>query len=116
MLYMLTHANNTQLHFQPIPKIPELQSRIPAGRSAVEAVPYKPPVPAFGPGSVEHARRMAEVVELEEREREVDRDGDGEGLVVNADDERRSPEVSRVRTREREEEVVGTYAGAGSYF
>lgn len=81
-----------------MPKPAALQASIPAGRSAVEPIPYKPPTPAFGPGSVEHARRMAELLELTEELKgpEVD-------------------DVSRLSPKAKKDDV-GTYAGAGSYF
>ncbi|KAN0062755.1 hypothetical protein ACQY0O_004950 [Thecaphora frezii] len=42
---------NDTVSFQPIPRASELQSRIPAGRAALESKPYRLPMPAFGPGS-----------------------------------------------------------------
>ncbi|KAJ7436237.1 hypothetical protein FB451DRAFT_1455025 [Mycena latifolia] len=82
---------NDSLHFQPVPTQGELQARIPAGRLALAAKAFVPPQPAFGPGSVEDARRRAEELEL-------DGDADGDG------------DLQETRS------APGTYAGAGSYF
>lgn len=87
------------MHFQPVPKFSALQASIPAGRSAVEPILYKLPFPAFGPGSVEYARRQAELLELAE---EIKKEGDNE--VSNP-----GPKTTGI-------DGVGTYAGAGSYF
>jgi len=56
------------LSFQPVPSQPDLQARIPAGREAVKAKPFTPPLPSFGPGSLEHTRSQAEQLELLERD------------------------------------------------
>ena len=50
--------------FQPVPPQTDLQGLIPTGRMAVAIRPYAHPTPAFGPGSVEYARRKAEELEL----------------------------------------------------
>jgi len=88
---------NDTIHFQSIPPRSELQASIPAGRSAVAVKPYQSPTPAFGPGSVEHTRRQAESLELEELE------GDNIELRSKAPG---SPPSSN----------TSSYAGAGSYF
>ena len=79
---------------QSVPPRSELQASIPAGRSAVSVKPYQPPTPAFGPGSVEHARRQAELLELEE-----------DNIDLH-DKPPASPSSSK----------SPSYAGAGSYF
>ncbi|KAH9942358.1 uncharacterized protein BXZ73DRAFT_87964 [Epithele typhae] len=48
----------------PVPPQSELQAMIPAGVAAVAVKAYSKPVPAFGPGSVEYARKQAEDLEL----------------------------------------------------
>ena len=53
-----------QISFQPVPPQADLQAMIPAGLLAAVVKPYSQPVPAFGPGSVEHTRRQAEDLEL----------------------------------------------------
>ncbi|KAJ7134416.1 BRO1 domain-containing protein [Mycena epipterygia] len=78
---------NDSLHFQPVPAQSDLQARIPTGRLALTAKPFVPPQPAFGPGSVEHVRRQAEELDLEDD-------------LVLGETQRSS----------------ATYAGAGSYF
>ncbi len=83
---------DTQLHFQPMPTQQELQSRIPGGRIAIPAKPYSPPLPAFGPGSLEYTRRKAEQLDLDPAE-------------IDGKDEPRTPPASGAN-----------YAGAGSYF
>ncbi|PPQ95331.1 hypothetical protein CVT26_008176 [Gymnopilus dilepis] len=97
----LTNANlflkyykklNDTLHFQPVPTQRDLQARIPGGRIAIPAKPYDPPIPAFGPGSIEYTRRHAEHLQLD--------DGRDEA-TADAASTSKSP---------------GTYAGAGSYF
>lgn len=84
---------NDSVHFQPVPLQSELQSRIPAGRAAVAAKPYAPPLPAFGPGSIEHTRRQAENVTLEEGVEHADR-----------------PPADRTTSE------ASNYSGAGSYY
>lgn len=87
---------NDSLHFQPIPPTSELQTLIPAGRAAVAVNPFKPPAPAFGPGSVEYARHQAELLELN----------------AGAEDD-----ITENKSRDRL--TAGrnsSYAGAGSYF
>ncbi|KAH8118953.1 BRO1 domain-containing protein [Phellopilus nigrolimitatus] len=86
---------NDSLHFQPVPRTSELQTVIPAGRTAVAAKPFTPPPPAFGPGSVEHARHQAELLELN-----VETDDVGENRSQDRPPIGREP----------------SYAGAGSYF
>ncbi|CAL1706477.1 unnamed protein product [Somion occarium] len=55
---------NDSLAFQPVPPQSDLQASVPTGRSAVTIRPYSQPTPAFGPGSVEYARKQAEALEL----------------------------------------------------
>ncbi|KAI0675398.1 hypothetical protein C8Q78DRAFT_1012205 [Trametes maxima] len=55
---------NDTLSFQSVSPQADLQAMIPAGLMAVSVKPYVKPVPAFGPGSVEHTRRQAEELEL----------------------------------------------------
>ncbi|KAJ7594447.1 BRO1 domain-containing protein [Mycena floridula] len=55
---------NDTVHFQPVPTQPDLQARIPSGILAVASKAYVPPVPAFGPGSVEYLRRKAEELDV----------------------------------------------------
>ncbi|KAG5221366.1 BRO1 domain-containing protein [Salix suchowensis] len=82
---------NDSLTFQPIPPQPDLQARIPAGRLALPAKPFNPPLPIFGPGSIEYARQKAEELEL--------------------------PDESPASTLTSPPEAAGkSYAGAGSYF
>ncbi|KAF4567321.1 hypothetical protein EYR40_006318 [Pleurotus pulmonarius] len=82
---------NDSLTFQPIPPQPDLQARIPTGRLALPAKPFNPPLPIFGPGSVEYARQKAEELEL--------------------------PDDSPASTLTSPPETAGkSYAGAGSYF
>ncbi|EPQ57157.1 hypothetical protein GLOTRDRAFT_137557 [Gloeophyllum trabeum ATCC 11539] len=81
---------NDSVAFQDVPPRAELQARVPAGRLAVARKEWARPVPAFGPGSVEDARRRAEALE-------VGQGGEGvEGVT--------SPGSA------------GSYAGSGSYF
>ncbi|KAG2055302.1 hypothetical protein BDR06DRAFT_954048 [Suillus hirtellus] len=82
---------NDSLTFQPVPKQQDLQARIPTGILAVHAKPYTPPSPAFGPGSVEHARLQTETLTLEHD------DSSGDEALASTTSPR-------------------TYAGAGSYF
>jgi hypothetical protein len=84
-----------KLTFQPVPSQTDLQSRIPAGRQAVTAKPFAPPVPAFGPGSLEHVRKQAEELELQ----------------VEPGTDRSSERSSGVNPLSK-----GSYAGAESYF
>ncbi|KAF7970386.1 hypothetical protein HWV62_24249 [Athelia sp. TMB] len=85
---------NDSLSFQPVPPESDLQSRIPAGRMAVAPRQFVPPTPAFGPGSIEHTRLQAEVLELNDS-------------VTSTTD---SPQTKSIAQSE------GAYAGAGSYF
>jgi hypothetical protein len=41
-----------------------LHALVPTGRMAILAQPFVLPVPAFGPGSVEHTRQQAEGLEV----------------------------------------------------
>ncbi|KAG1900515.1 BRO1 domain-containing protein [Suillus fuscotomentosus] len=82
---------NDSLTFQPVPKQQDLQARIPTGILAVHAKPYTLPSPAFGPGSVEHARLQTETLTLEHD------DSSGDEALASTTSPR-------------------TYAGAGSYF
>lgn len=79
---------NDSLHFEKVPSQGEVANMVPEGRAAVTVKAYVPPVPKFGPGSVEHVRRKAEEARIAE---------DGESKDVDG-------------------ERQGTYAGAGSYF
>ena len=85
---------NDTLHFQPVPSVTELQNSIPAGRAAVVPKPFTPPLPAFGPGSLEYARHQAELLELSA-------DSDNTGSSPSQD-------VPSAKS--------SSYAGAGSYF
>jgi hypothetical protein len=85
---------NDTLHFQSVPTQRDLQSRIPGGRNAIPAKPYKPPLPVFGPGSLEYTRRKTE---------QLDVDG-----AASADDQGNLGPVAS--------NPSGTYAGAGTYF
>lgn len=82
---------NDSLTFQPVPKQQDLQARIPTGILAVPAKPYTLPSPAFGPGSVEHARLQTETLAPEHD------DSSGDEALASTTSQR-------------------TYAGAGSYF
>lgn len=82
---------NDSLHFQPVPTQADLQARIPAGRMAVAAKAFQPPVPAFGPGSVAYIRLQAEQLELLDSDKKETLDAEQSGNS-------------------------GVYAGAGSYF
>ncbi|GAA5851574.1 hypothetical protein JCM5353_008966 [Sporobolomyces roseus] len=42
---------NDTVHFQPIPNVQSLQSRLPSGRSALTVKPYSPSPPAFRPST-----------------------------------------------------------------
>jgi len=86
---------NDSVVFQEVPGQADLQARIPAGRLAVARKEWTKPVPAFGPGSVEDARRKAEALEVE------DQSGVGS--------EKLTPDAASPRS-------VGAYAGSGSYF
>jgi hypothetical protein len=77
-----------------VPTQLNLQSRIPGGRIAIPAKPYIPPLPAFGPGSLEYTRRKAEQLDMDGAATPDDRDS-LEPVAANP---------------------TGTYAGAGSYF
>ncbi|KAI0084890.1 hypothetical protein BDY19DRAFT_997290 [Irpex rosettiformis] len=59
---------NDSMAFQSVPPQTELQGLIPAGRMAVALRPYAHPTPAFGPGSLEYARKKTEELELLESE------------------------------------------------
>ncbi|THH07140.1 hypothetical protein EW145_g3583 [Phellinidium pouzarii] len=87
---------NDSLHFQPVPPTSELQTLIPAGRAAVAVNPFKPPAPAFGPGSVEYARHQAELHDL---------NSGGDDTAEN-----------KAQDRLTAAEHNPSYAGAGSYF
>ncbi|EGN99751.1 hypothetical protein SERLA73DRAFT_88380 [Serpula lacrymans var. lacrymans S7.3] len=86
---------NDSLSFQPVPPQMDLQACIPAGRLAVAVKPFSSHIPAFGPGSVEHARRQIEELSVLEP---------GVESEQSSDADKASP-----FSRE-------TYAGAGSYF
>ena len=49
-----------------MPTQADLQARVPTGRLVRSATAFVLPQPAFGPGSVEDARRKAEELGLEE--------------------------------------------------
>jgi hypothetical protein len=78
-----------------VPPQSDLQSCIPTGRLAVAIIPFVPPPPMFGPGSVEYVRLQAEVLELA---------ADGDNEAHRSPSNAASPRSG------------GTYAGAGSYF
>ncbi|KAH9485087.1 pH-response regulator protein palC [Psilocybe cubensis] len=86
---------NDTLHFQPVPTQKDLQSRIPGGRIALPSKPFTPPIPAFGPGSLEHACRQTEQLQTLDHDLQDGRE--------------RSPEAELPKS-------TGNYAGAGSYF
>ncbi|OCB87336.1 hypothetical protein A7U60_g5475 [Sanghuangporus baumii] len=85
---------NDTLHFQPVPSVTELQNTIPAGRAAVAPKPFTPPIPAFGPGSLEYTRHQTELLELN----------------AKSDDTTDSPSQDAAVAKS------PSYAGAGSYF
>ncbi|EMD37643.1 hypothetical protein CERSUDRAFT_136342 [Gelatoporia subvermispora B] len=85
-----TRINDT-LACQPVPPQADLQASIPAGRLAVVVKPYTPPIPAFGPGSVNHLGQQAEGLEIDTQ-------------ATGATDGTFSPQSQK------------SYAGAGSYF
>lgn len=76
--------------FQTVPSQSELQSSIPAGRSATVIKEYVRSAPAFGPGSVEYTQRQMEELEMLKSEGEAP-----------------------ISTSSRQ---ADSYAGAGSYF
>ncbi|THH28751.1 hypothetical protein EUX98_g5447 [Antrodiella citrinella] len=80
---------NDTLNYQTVPPQSELQGSIPAGRAAIALKPYMRPTPDFGPGSVEHTRRIAEELDLAGKN-----------------------DTTSATTGQTE----GSYAGAGSYF
>lgn len=87
---------NDSLNFQPVPPSSELQTLIPSGRAAVSLTPFKPPDPAFGPGSAEYARLQMELLELNEGHE-------------NGEDKASQPERPSI-------EHAPSYAGKGSYY
>lgn len=87
-----------QVAFQPIPRSSDLQSRIPAGRSALSSKPFKPPLPTFGPGSPGFVSEGMRRLGLNEPS-----DGQDHGA--------RAPISPGGRTDEGAE-----YAGAGAYY
>ncbi|THV03167.1 hypothetical protein K435DRAFT_748119 [Dendrothele bispora CBS 962.96] len=56
---------NDTLHFQPLPAQSDMQSRMPTGILAISPSQYIPPLPSFGPGSLEHACQQAEFISLD---------------------------------------------------
>ncbi|KAL0956836.1 hypothetical protein HGRIS_002948 [Hohenbuehelia grisea] len=90
---------NDSLSFQPVPSQPDLQARIPAGREAVKAKAFVPPLPAFGPGSVEYTRQQAEQLELAQ---------DGEEEAV--------PNGVHLPAETTNPSSATSYAGSGEYF
>ncbi|TFK54538.1 hypothetical protein OE88DRAFT_1624830 [Heliocybe sulcata] len=89
---------NDSVSFQDVPSQADLQARVPAGRLAVARKEWAKPMPAFGPGSLEDARRKAEALEL-----------DDEGGGGGEDGEKRAADAASPRSG-------GAYAGSGSYF
>lgn len=87
---------NDTMGFQPVPSQADLQASIPAGRLAVTIKPYPKPIPLFGPGSVDYARKQTEALELLSTEDDGNNHGNG-SLLDNASSKQ-------------------SYAGAGSYF
>ncbi|KAF5367538.1 hypothetical protein D9758_003815 [Tetrapyrgos nigripes] len=77
---------NDTLHFQSVPSQPDLQSRIPTGILAISVVPFTPPLPAFGPDSLEYMQRRADY---------------------------RDPNLD---SKDPKQKSDTTYAGAGDYF
>lgn len=51
---------NDTVSFQPVPAIGEVQSKVPAGRSALALKPFRLPVPSYGPGSANYRPRGGE--------------------------------------------------------
>ncbi|KIM69699.1 hypothetical protein SCLCIDRAFT_102774 [Scleroderma citrinum Foug A] len=90
----LTHYKkmNDSLTFQPVPKQPDLQAMIPAGRLAVSPKPYIPPTPAFGP-SLSPAEHSFDIRNADDNVRDTGSDSEEEATRAGK-----------------------TYAGAGSYF
>ena len=84
------------MSFQPVPSPAELQAAVPAGRLAVAIQAFTPPLPAFGPGSVEYIRKHADSLDVEDHESSLAGDGQQNNM--------RNPASKP------------TYAGAGSYF
>jgi len=50
-LYSTYVKLNDTTYYQPIPSKEDLQALIPGGRVALNIIQYKPPAPAFGPGT-----------------------------------------------------------------
>lgn len=75
-----------------MPSPAELQAAVPAGRLAVAVQAFTPPLPAFGPGSVEYIRKHVDSLDVEDQKSSL------------ASDE---PQCTANKP---------TYAGAGSYF
>ena len=80
------------MSFEPVPSPAELQAAVPAGRLAVAVRAFTPPLPAFGPGSVEYIRKHTVSLDVED------------------------PESSLEPQNTRNPPSKPTYAGAGSYF
>ncbi|KAF9653964.1 hypothetical protein BDM02DRAFT_3086206 [Thelephora ganbajun] len=83
---------NDTIAFKPVLSQAELQAIIPAGKMAVSARPYEPPVPAFGPGSPGYVSHQLEKLLVTE------------GTSTEDDDGRHSTTEN------------SNYSGAGSYF
>jgi len=81
--------------FLPVPSQAELQAAVPAGRLAVAIQAFAPPLPAFGPGSVEYIRKHADSLDVE----------DHNSSFVSDEQQSMMNPASRPN-----------YAGAGSYF
>lgn len=77
-----------------MPSQAELQAAVPAGRLAVAIQAFAPPLPAFGPGSVEYIRKHADSLDIEDKS----------SLASDEQQGTRNPASKP------------TYAGAGSYF
>ncbi|TFK44298.1 BRO1 domain-containing protein [Crucibulum laeve] len=83
---------NDSVYFQPVPSQMDLQARIPVGQLAIAAKPFDPPVPIFGPGSVDYLRRQASELNI----------SDNTGGDITSAANASSP--------------ASNYAGAGAYF
>ncbi|GAA5943487.1 uncharacterized protein JCM15063_006488 [Sporobolomyces koalae] len=92
---------NDSVHFQPIPSAQTLQARLPSGRPALSLKPYSPASPAFRP------TRSADTTGLPPLQaRPPPALSDGFGTLSLAED----------GSDDSDDEVDGTYFGAGQYF
>ena len=104
-----------QVSFQPIPKASELQSKVPAGRAALNSKAYQMPVPAFGPGSpgfVSEGMKLAGIGFAGSSD-----------LGSNRNASRNGPELDDVERLAmgglsigKPKDGSGDYAGAGAYY